>query len=290
MPWLLLPLAAMGLIAAGIAVESFWSEFSWFRSHHRPVDAAIEQAGIAGLRPVSIEQSGGGRLRGWFRAGANGATVVLLHGSGADRRAVLPEAQVLARDGFGVLLFDWPGHGESTGAINYGKSELRALDAVLDWLLARPDVDRDRIGMFGFSLGGFILSQFALRDSRVSAFVIAAAPRDLLEHTIWFNRRWGPLSQWPALLADYLGGVRPALRAADAIEASATSQRASLVIAGRADPVVPLRMVRALFEEVVGPKEFWIVPTDRHGDFVATDPVEYPRRLSAFFRDRLRVE
>ena len=46
------------------------------------------------------------------------------------------------RDGFGVLVFDWPGHGESGGSVHYGAPERDALYAGDAWrssldLLAR---------------------------------------------------------------------------------------------------------------------------------------------------------
>ena len=47
--------------------------------------------------------------------------MVLLHGAGSTRSAVLDHAAVLARTGYGVLLFDARGHGESHGrAMDFG--------------------------------------------------------------------------------------------------------------------------------------------------------------------------
>ena len=60
-------------------------------------------------------------LSGWYVPSRNGAAVVLLHGAGSTRSAVLPHAVVLADDGFGVLLYDARGHGRSQGrAMDFG--------------------------------------------------------------------------------------------------------------------------------------------------------------------------
>ena len=51
----------------------------------------------------------------------NGAAVVLLHGAGSTRSNVLDQAAVLARHGFGVLIIDARGHGDSAGrAMDFG--------------------------------------------------------------------------------------------------------------------------------------------------------------------------
>ena len=51
----------------------------------------------------------------------NGTAVVLLPGAGATRTAVLGQAAVLARHGYGALLVDDRGHGRSAGhAMDFG--------------------------------------------------------------------------------------------------------------------------------------------------------------------------
>ena len=89
---------------------------------------------------------------------------MLTHGSGADRTQVAPQAAALAGHGFGVLLFDWPGHGESGGVPVYGEAERGALRAAVEWLSRREKAGR--IGAFGTSLGAWVLAQVAPLDQR----------------------------------------------------------------------------------------------------------------------------
>ena len=63
---------------------------------------------------------------------------------------------MLARHGYGVLIFDRRGEGESDGdpnpyAWNDGERDLLA---AIDFLKRRPDVEPDRIGGIGLSVGG----------------------------------------------------------------------------------------------------------------------------------------
>ena len=61
---------------------------------------------------VELSTADGVRLpRGACRR--NGAAVVVLHGSGSARSAVLPQAAALAGQGYGTLLYDDQGHGRS---------------------------------------------------------------------------------------------------------------------------------------------------------------------------------
>ena len=55
---------------------------------------------------VEFTTRDGVMLSGWYVPSANRAAVVLLHGAGSTRSAVLQHAVVLARHGYGVLLFD----------------------------------------------------------------------------------------------------------------------------------------------------------------------------------------
>jgi uncharacterized protein len=56
--------------------------------------------------PVTFPASDGLELSGWYRASQNGAAVVLVHGGGGDRTSSRAHAELLARHGYGVLLYD----------------------------------------------------------------------------------------------------------------------------------------------------------------------------------------
>src|SRR5262249_23137946 len=153
--------------------------------------------GIAGLREVQFRDSRGRRISGWYARSSNGATVVLVHGTNADRAALLPEIQSLAKANFGVLAIDWPGCGNSEGRIDWGAGELLGLNAALDWLDRQKEVDPQRIGGYGFSMGSYMLAQAAANDPRLRSVVLAGVPADIVE-AARSHRKWGPLSAWPA--------------------------------------------------------------------------------------------
>ena len=78
--------------------------------------------------------------------------------------------RVLARDGYGGLMLDRRGAHESKGDYNArGWGGEPDLEAALEYIVARSDVDRERIGGIGLSVGGELLLQTTARDDRLSA-------------------------------------------------------------------------------------------------------------------------
>ena len=107
---------------------------------------------------VAFTTSDGLRLVGWYIPSRNGAAVIAFPG----RRGPQKSARLLARHGYGVLLFDRRGEGKSEGDPNLlGWEGTRDLEAAVRWLEARPDVEDDRIGGVGLSVGGEMMLQEA---------------------------------------------------------------------------------------------------------------------------------
>ena len=79
------------------------------------VGATPTSVGLA-YEDVTLRTGDGVDLAAWYVPSSNRAAVVLLHGAGSTRSNVLDEAAVLAGAGFGVLVVDARGHGESAGA------------------------------------------------------------------------------------------------------------------------------------------------------------------------------
>lgn len=105
--------------------------------------------------------------------------LVMVHGSGpVTRRAPRYMADLFAHRGIAVLVYDKRGTGESTG--DWRTASLADLaddvSAALDRLLKEPDIDPDRVGLFGSSEAGYIAPVVAARDDRVSLIVCRVCP------------------------------------------------------------------------------------------------------------------
>ncbi|MGH7032981.1 MAG: alpha/beta hydrolase [Stellaceae bacterium] len=97
--------------------------------------------------------------------------IILCHGFGGScRGAGHPElAQALQRAGYVVLRFDFRGCGQSEGARGsvICLEEVCDLRHAVDFLETRPEIDRERIGVIGASLGGSVAIDAAAKDKRL---------------------------------------------------------------------------------------------------------------------------
>ena len=90
---------------------------------------------------VAFSSADGIRLSGWYIPARADAAVVLLPGAGETRTAVLGQAAVLARHGYGALLVDTRGHGRSAGhAMDFGWWGDRDLAAAVSFLARQPGI------------------------------------------------------------------------------------------------------------------------------------------------------
>jgi fermentation-respiration switch protein FrsA (DUF1100 family) len=199
-------------------------------------------------------------------------------GSDADRTQLLPEADILAGAGYGVLVFDRPGTGESGGA-KYSGDELAFLRAAVDALAAQPGIEAGRLGGLGFSSGAAFLAEAAARDARLQGVVLAGCYTNADEYIVHFRGR-GPLTGYPALWAAEWAGItfpHPVARV------PTFAPRSILFVTGDGDPTVPPAMSSQLYAVASEPKELWIVKGAAHGDYDRVAPRELDARLVGFF-------
>jgi fermentation-respiration switch protein FrsA (DUF1100 family) len=131
---------------------------------------------------VELPGHGGTILRGWLY-GADHAgpapAIAMAHGFSATREMALDRyAEVFERAGFVVLVYDHRNLGASDGEprqeINPW-AQARDYRRAIDWLSRRPEVDADRIGVWGSSFSGGIVLVLGACDRRVKA-VVANVP------------------------------------------------------------------------------------------------------------------
>lgn len=133
-----------------------------------------------------LEFSSKGLLcRGWLylpddlKANQKAPAVVMAHGFSALKEQVLPEyAERFTAAGFVTLVFDYRYFGESEGE---PRSQLFPLEMAEDYrnaissLYYQPEVDPDRIGIWGTSYSGGLVVYLGTHDKRVKA-VVAQVP------------------------------------------------------------------------------------------------------------------
>ncbi|HEY4303884.1 MAG TPA: alpha/beta fold hydrolase [Gemmatimonadaceae bacterium] len=234
-----------------------------------------------GLTRVKFSSRDRTSLSGWYIQSRDSSAILLAHGSDANRSSLIDEARILAQAGHGVLVFDFPGHGESAGQVNFGRSATLAVEGAIDFLATRPDVDSTRIGALGFSDGGVAVADAAATDERIRAVALVATPGDAERQTRDEYRRLGPIAVYGAMLPYRLRGVHlDSMRAI--ADVAAISPRPLAIFGGEEDQVVPEDEAKALFAASRAPHQLFIVAHGNHGEYAERDTA-YAREVQGFF-------
>jgi uncharacterized protein len=131
------------------------------------------------------------------------AGILLCHGYTGVRNLYLPDtARALNKAGYVVLTFDYKGWGDSNGSKSRLAPYGRVLDsqAALTFLEIQPQVDPDRLGIYGTSYGGATVVWTAAIDPRVKVTVSVVGIGD--------GRRWMRSVRRPDEHADLLERAR----------------------------------------------------------------------------------
>jgi fermentation-respiration switch protein FrsA (DUF1100 family) len=221
-----------------------------------------DQLGLA-YEEVGFRTADGLELHGWFLP-ANGdatGTVLFLHGNAENISThVLSVAWMPARH-FNVFLFDYRGYGASEGKPTFSSVQ-EDIDAAMRTLLARTDIEPDRVIVFGQSLGGALAAYYVahcgFRD-HIRALVIDSAfssyvgiVREKLAAT-WLT--W-PFQWLPSFTVDERFSPLPAMKMISPIPL--------LIIQGERDSIVPPHHAQRLYDAALEPKQLWIVAGAGH--------------------------
>jgi hypothetical protein len=233
---------------------------------------------------VSFATSDGLRLEGWYVPSQNGAAVISFPG----RKGSQKPARLLASHGYGVLLFDRRGEGESEGDPNaFGWRGTRDVEAAVAYLRTRPDVDPGRIGGVGLSVGGEVMLQAAAETDSLKAIVSEGAGVRSVREAIHVP---GSVKVIFTEISA-IGTLGTAIFTSDLPPPSLTDLSADI-----SEPLFVIysdkgqggeTISRQYYDAATGPKELWVAPGGHVGAIDAA-PDEYERRVVAFFDDNLR--
>jgi len=189
--------------------------------------------------------------------------VIMIPGLDSVKEELQATAEHLLRRGLAVIAIDGPGQGESEYEFPIEPAYERVTTAVADYLKGRDDIDPDRIGVFGVSLGGYYAARSAAYEPRVRATVALAGPYrwdldwDMLpvQTRTTFQHRSGAASPAEA---------RERAAALTLEDAAARITGPLLVAAGGRDRLVPPYHAERLAREAPG-AELMLYPDGSHG-------------------------
>jgi uncharacterized protein len=246
----------------------------------------------AAYENVSFDTSDGLTLKGWYVPSKNGAAVISFPG----RKGPQKSARMLARHGYGVLVFDRRGEGESEGEPNiFGWDGDEDVKAAVRYLQQRPDVHGGRIGGIGLSVGGELMLEAAAEDDGLRAVVSEGAGARAYSDEVDEAEIEGRSG------AEKLLGAAPIAVKAGAM-AVFTNQTPPANLADLVGRIAPRpvmliaapnskngeKLNRRYYAAAQEPKTLWEIPESKHTGGIDARPREYERRVVGFFDDALR--
>ena len=298
MKWRKLALVALAelTILAVVALVLIANLFADIMLHHpaneRPkeqrAEAMLAQYNLTHCRQITLTTTDGLKLAAWYWPSQNGAAVILLHGYKQMRSEMLPFAAMLVRHGYGVMLPAMRGHGESDGElVTFGYYETRDVEAVYQYLLAQPEVARDRIGILGNSMGSAIAILYASQNPGIKA-VVAQSPYTTINDMVAANvKRTVNLPPFPFAPMIVFFVERKAgfsvKETAPIDHIAQISPRPVFIMTGGKDTWVNPNGGRQLYAAAGDPRELWFDPDLGHLEFGEKRADEFEKRVIAFF-------
>ncbi len=301
-----------GLTLFGLGAVTLWrsrrrNDRLWWRYSRRLlITAAVLFATVAVLIPVTVSYivthaardhvpaadlgapyeevefrtSDGLLLKGWYIRSQNGAAIISFPGRAASQK----RAKLLARHGYGVLLFDRRGEGESEGDPNlFGWQGERDVHAAVAFLQSRSDVDPRRIGGIGLSVGGEMMIEAAAESTALKAVVSEGASGRSVRDEVA-----NPGGAWQELIGTGVATAATAIFTSNLPPADLQSlvpkiSGAMFFVYGERGQPVEKPANDAFYAAARGEKQVWEVPGSGHIGGIEAQPLEYERRIVGFF-------
>jgi alpha-beta hydrolase superfamily lysophospholipase len=208
--------------------------------------------------------------QGWLPHGEPRAVACLVHGLGEHSGRFGHVAAHLCRAGYALMALDLRGHGRSGGPRGHSPG----YDAILNDIglllaeAARRFPGRPLV-LYGHSLGGALVLNYALRRKPEIAGVIASSPglRPAVQP-----------ARWKVALGRAMRGAWPSLSLANGLEIEAISRDPEVVAAYRADPLVHDRVSVRLGTDIL-----------ETGEWALAHAAEFPRPLLLTHGDADRI-
>ena len=216
---------------------------------------------------VFVRTADGVKIHGWFVPCADAkVTLLFLHGNAGNISHRVDNVARLHNLGMNVFILDYRGYGLSEGKPAEKGLYLDA-EAGYAYLHTREDVDRERIAVFGRSLGGAVAVDLCSRKNC---------------HQLILESTFSSTADMARQIFPYLPVGRFLSERFDSVDKIKGIKGPLLQFHGTRDEVVPFKLGQKLFQAAPGPKEFVPIRGAGHNDTYEVGGQAYFEKIRAF--------
>ncbi|MCV6639273.1 alpha/beta fold hydrolase [Candidatus Albibeggiatoa sp. nov. NOAA] len=265
---------------------------------HQPnnqVDNIFAAFGVQGYEKITLKTSDELNLEAIYIPSQNQASIIMLHGYKGYLYETAHIASLLQKHGYGAILPVFRAHGYSDGElITFGKNEVKDVQAAYEYLLTRDDVDPEKIGLVGNSMGGSIGLLYAATNPQIKA-IVAQSPYGSLRDTAnaglakFTNLEGFPYNLMMKHFIQKIADINIDELAPINVIADIAPRPVFILVSGLDSVVAPKAGV-TLHDAAQDPKELWVAPNLEHAQFNLRRADDFEGRVAAFFNQYLLQE
>ena len=244
---------------------------------------------------VSLTTQDGLNLKGWFIPKRNSnKAVVIGHGLGANKSNFLSLVELWESLNYNILIFDFRGHGESSGhTISFGYKEKYDIRAAFDYLNKEKNFSAKNIVGYGVSFGGASLIQAVSDGAGFEKIITDSSFASIDTMASKVVERMGFV---PAFLRESIKNLGLAFVS---LELGFNIDRSSpirvvdsikipwLIIHGKKDILIPRQEAISLYGCGNANKKLFLVDSGEH--YTTIDDVQYTYKLMEFLNEKSSI-
>jgi pimeloyl-ACP methyl ester carboxylesterase len=241
---------------------------------------------------LSFTDRAGGEHEGWLLLGLRSAPVIILcHGYDSNRSDLLSLGTILREIHFNVYLFNFHGPKAKENRSDLGSRQASDLIAAIEAVTRQPDVNPNRVGLFGTSVGAYAALVAAERNPKVKALVVDttyATPERMFDTEI--DRLLGGSSGLFHVLteAEFHLATWGAESYAMGPNLAKLADLPKLFISGRDNPPLAA-MTEELYAQAPQPKQLLVLEHSESGLASEAEKKEYVNQVLNFFLQKLSL-
>ena len=213
--------------------------------------------------------------------------VILLPGLEATKEEIYGYAPALLARGMATLPIDGPGQGEAEYDLPIRGDYETVATAIIDWIESRADLDSDRIGIFGVSMGGYYAPRAASFEKRIKACVTISGAYDWASN--WEKK--SDLNRDVFRIRSHKNSLEEALKIAKTLTLADCAKNITCpiyIVAGGQDRITTVEAANLIAADVSGPKVVSIIEDGNH--VCHNRPYKVRPQTADWLSEQLRVE